>query len=389
MEAKAINVIPMKKVQEQTFSPEHSPNDRRGGVSDPRRGENERMDAGSASSKNTVALGPALENVLYSITLQRDEINQKGRELIQSILTSKQVATGLLEYVRSSDSTNTFSRYAQGIDALLGHFDAGAAVKTGDLADKSASDNLAARFLRDQVKDALVNFELLIKRDDNTFRWASMDELQARHADLYPEKTATDLQVPCKSPANGLHKAAHAFANTCNWPFAALRGRQQGRRLANAKQSAWAKVHPDGSIEYLSRPFEGNLTEAEKKLLREAAYAEAEGKLKLKIAHAQNKTLLQQLQQSELDAQLEKSRVARDYLLAATEVRGRHAVRNAKLAGYLPYVFTLAIASGFYWLAVHQGQRQPLTLEMATLAPATTHASDPEDYPPVQGEMDQ
>lgn len=392
------NVIPMvranatqsvapEKAAEHVFSGENGENDRCDDATATRRGGIGLNKPVTEKDEQPVAVADRLAKLLEKLAHERVVINQKSRIIAAEILTHPDTAKKLLTYISANDASNGLMRYAQGIDALLAHLDAGAAIKTGELAEVAATDALASRFLRDQVKDTLVEFGLLIRQENNTYCWVGFTELQAMHHALYPAKTAndlqmktTDLQMTCESgangntaPANGLRMIGKKLAVN---PLAKVRHWQRDRAMQAAVSDPWKKVNADGAVEIIHNPFDLKAncprTEKEKELIRKAAIVDAETRLKLKIAAAGDKQRIQEIQRASLEADAQAQAIINESKLKLAQMQHERMMRRERLATYKTPLILAGLAAAVLFVVANNngaglGNNNSYPVELANM----------------------
>lgn len=197
----------------------------------------------------------------------------------------------------ASDPANTPAKYAIGLQALLDQFDAGetlALVKTCEAIAKQ-HDQLGRQFLTEKVKPIVMAMNVLIQCSDNSFRWATLAELE-RSA---PGKPSLIKNLKSATTSKLGELKAKVIIN---------------RRKVSA--NPYLLVDDNGNVEQLRKPFTGELTKEEAKLMREYDDAKAKAdliektrKLKDKAAgkeqHQQNRELEVQQQSLWAQAQLD------------------------------------------------------------------------------------
>lgn len=350
------------------FLGENGENERRGDATATRRGEIALNNSIVSDGSEPVAVANRLAVLLEKLATEKLAINVKGRTLAAEILTHPDTAVTLLDYVTANDASNSPLRYAQGMDALLVYLDVGGAVKTGELADKAATELLASRFIRDQVKDVLVEFGIFIKQENNTYRWASLPELQAMHDQLYTPKPANDLQLEtadlqmtCNSPANENGKPANGLRmigkKLAVNPLAKVRHWQRGQAMKSAHADWWKKVNADGTVEIIHNPYDLKTqcprTEKEKELIRKAAIVDAETRLKLKIAAAGDKQLMQEIQRASLEADAQAQAIINESKLKLAQMQHERMMRRERLATYKTPLILAGLAAAVLFVVAN------------------------------------
>ena len=302
------------------------------------------------SASNPGQIRPEIAVKILRAIQERATANADCRTICHQIICAEAVITHLMDIINAEDVT----RFEVGFESLLASgFNTGAAVNFSELMLQTAKahSELSITFIREQIKPVLEWLGILVKKPDNTFRWATLEELQA--SPYAAEKPVTDTtEAATVVQPNGLFRLMDCIgdavlnpAQTCNKPFSAIRRRQQNRRLERAKKDPYATVHDNGTIQYLPKPLEGELTEAEKELIRQAAKAEREGKLKAKIAAWKDKEAQTEWRNIQMQAAAEQQAITQQYLLKAAELRGKREMAKEKLRGYVPFLFAAGIVT--------------------------------------------
>ena len=281
---------------------------------------------------------------------QQAQDNAIAQQLLGVIFTNNDVLTIIRATIKAEEGDS--AAYAAGIKAMLPLFEVGMPVQVAKLCEGLAVDStLSEKFLYKKVKTLLETLQLLIKKPDNSFRWATLAELQTSpYAAVKPatdnDQAATSLQRKPLAVVTAACKTALTHPGIIvNAPFVAVRKAQQRHRLEAAKKNPYARVHEDGTIQYLSKPLEGELSEDEKRLIREAAKAEREGQLKAKIEAWKNKDAQTEWRNVQLQASQEQHALVQQFALQAAELRGRREVQREKLKGYLPILMVVGLVA--------------------------------------------
>lgn len=309
----------------------------------------------------TESLRPDLPNKLAAILEQIDEQEaaeaEKAIHLAQEIMCNLDVAKQIRVAIREGDTSADYTRYTQGIDALLNSFSVGSPIQTVQLIDETSkqNENLSIRFLTDKIKPLFEQQGLWLNRTGNTFRWATIEELEAQ---LLALKPAIDLQSDGKQDATTRQERVSRLLKTCNRPILFLRRKKLQKAIKKAKADPFAKVQGDEII-YHPQPFQGEMTEPEKKLIRDLAKAEAREALEGKLAKLNDKEFQRQLRTEEKAAMQKIAAMQAEAQAATAELIARRQVRNAKLIGYAP-VLSIITVFGLVAFLINHAQTGPL-----------------------------
>jgi len=225
----------------------------------------------------------SLKQNLLKIQQRQAQDNQVCQKIMAELLADPALAEQLQDTLTDIQELD---RYMTALDALLAEFQAGAAVKTTVLIDKvSKSTQEKPTFLRDKVKPMLELCGFLVKKEDNTFKWASLSELQAMRE---------NLQLPCNSPVTPATRPATTQATPATRPVTTPATEQQLSLLKKVQnwlieRDPYKKSNDDGSVKKIKKPYKGKLTEREKEQKRQADRAKAEYKMLQKKLKYKNK----------------------------------------------------------------------------------------------------
>jgi hypothetical protein len=218
----------------------------------------------------------SLKQNLLKIQQRQGQDNQACQKIMAELLADPALAEQLQDTLTDMQELD---RYMTALDALLAEFQAGAAVKTTVLIDK-VSKNLEEKptFLRDKVKPMLELCGFLVKKEDNSFKWASLSELQ---------KMRENVQQVCNSCVTRATECATGRATPAT-ECATERVTVQQLSLLKKVQKwmierdPYKKSNDDGSVKKIKKPYKGKLTEREKEQKRQADRAKAEYKMQQK-----------------------------------------------------------------------------------------------------------
>ncbi len=322
-------------------------------------------------------LGGVLIDVLADIEAQQKATNDTCRILIKGILCHPNTVKSLRAVILETNGDK--ARYIAGLEAMLGFFDAGENIQTTALCKQSSAKNaaLTEEFQTKKIKPFIEIQKILVKKDDNSFRWATLEELQALAKtanDLLLE--TTDLPMTCNSPAiesgkpaNGLRMIGKKLAVN---PLAKVRHWQRDRAMQAAVSDPWKKVNADGAIEIIHNPFDLKAncprTEKEKELIRKAAIVDAETRLKLKIAAAGDKQRIQEIQRASLEADSQAQAIINDSKLKLAQMQHERMMRRERLATYQPALIAAGIVAVVLLVYANNGHHDShYPVELATM----------------------
>jgi hypothetical protein len=247
---------------------------------------------------------------------------------------------------------------------MLGFFDAGENIQTTALCKQSSAKNdvLVEEFQTKKIKPFIEAQNILVKKDDNSFRWATLEELQEL------AKCANDVQMESPDvqmgyewganesgkPAIGLRLIGKKLAVN---PLASVRQWQRDRAMQSAQSDPWKKVNAGGAVELLHNPYDLNAkcprTEKEKELIRKAAIVEAEAKLKLKIAAAGDKQLMQEIQRASLEADSQAQAIINEGKLKLAQMQHERMMRRERLATYKTPLILAGLAAAVLFVVAN------------------------------------
>lgn len=327
-------------------------------------GKNEQFgtDSGVISGEFPADAGELLANDLISIMELEDQEQAKTnavcRALIKTILCNPAIARAIRAAIK--ENNGSYALYAKGLESMLHHFDAGSSVQVTQLAEKSAkaNDNLSQKFCYDKIKPLLETQQILLKREDNSFRWADIDELKAQKATLY----ITENVQPVCNDVQPTYTERATPVRISN-PLVHLRNWQQAQALKKAKGDIWCKVNADGTVERLSKPLQGDISEKDKELARKAAFAEARSKLEGKIASAGDKELQAEIRRTQLETEKQRLAILNEASLKAAQMQARRMENRERLASYKP----VAIAAACALIALALYNAEPASTSMNTV----------------------
>ena len=253
-----------------------------------------------------------------------DVINNilKDRETLQTLRTTIAL-----------DAANPAAKYAVAIQALFTEFDAGAlfqVTKRCELIAKS-NEQLGRQFLTEKVKPIICSMNILVQLESNDYRWATFDELNEQ------------LPAPTSADDSKLMNIA---------PLRKLRTMQQQRRINKARLDPYCSVKKDGTIKYHTKPFAGEMSEADKKLLREKAHAESEAKIRAEIEKNTHRKMSAEMMDAEKAIQQKELEIIAGARLKAAEINAKNIVRNTKLSTFKPVAVTVAVAALAAFVAI-------------------------------------
>lgn len=174
------------RVSDRLFSPKNGHNDQSlinsAVIPGQFRGDSAAMSEGFRSDSGTAweRLGEYLAD-MTTADHERVVINGTCKALIEAIICTQETAQQLrATIIETEGSDDSYPTYLAGLESMLSHFNAGANVKVTDLYEQSAVADTAItkRFQRDKIKPFIEQRGILVKKEDNTFRWATLPELQ-------------------------------------------------------------------------------------------------------------------------------------------------------------------------------------------------------------------
>jgi hypothetical protein len=331
-----------------------------GDVFSPDFGKNEQF--GTHSGEIRDSFGDFLANELAAEMEKADReqaaTNVVCKALIKTILCNPAIARSIRGAIR--DANGEYITYAYGMEAMLQAFDAGAIVKITSLVEQTAAAHpkLTKTFQMDKIKPIFETQQILLKREDNSFRWADIDELKAQKATLY----ITENVQPVCNDVQPTYTERATPVRISN-PLVHLRNWQQTQALKKAKGDIWCKVNADGTVDRLSKPLQGDISEKDKELARKAAFSEARSKLEGKIASAGDKELQAEIRRTQLETEKQRLAILNEASLKAAQMQARRIENRERLASYKP----IAIAAACALVAIALYNADPTSTNMNTV----------------------
>lgn len=175
-----------------------------------------RSDSGTAWKR----LGEYLAN-MTTADHERVAINGTCKALIEAIICTQETAQQLrATIIEAEGSDDGYPTYLAGLESMLSHFNAGANVKVTDLYEQSAVADTAItkRFQRDKIKPFIEQQKILVKKEDNSFRWATLPELQNLQK-MYVGGTLGKSEGALQKPEGtlGEQKASQTLGQKLGW----------------------------------------------------------------------------------------------------------------------------------------------------------------------------
>ena len=386
------NVIPMVRANAtQTVAPEKAATH----VFSGENGENEQLrgNSGAISEEYDTLLVNDFTLMMEKADREQAASNKVCKALIKTILCNPAAVRATRTII--NDDNGDYMAYAIGMEAMLHFFDVGVSVQVTQLRDKSAAfdSRLSAKFLYEKIKPLLESNNILVKKDDNSFRWATLEELQelAKTAnDLQLE--GDDLQMTCNSPAiesrtpaNGLRLIGKRLAIN---PLASVRQWQRERAMQMALADPWKKVTANGTVELVYNPYDlkatGPRTEKEKELIRKAVIVEAEAQLKLKIAAAGDKQRMQEIQRASLEVDAQAQAIINESKLKLAQMQHERMMRRERLATYKTPLIAAGLAAAVLFVVANNnesgmGNNHSYPVELANIPLPAVGAADAAD----------
>ena len=291
-----------------------------------------KSDLNPADNKPDNSVANSILDGINQLEAERKSNNAFCVTQINKILKDRETLKDLRTTI-ALDSANPAAKYAIAIQALLGEFDAGALfqiTKRCDLIAKS-NEQLGRQFLTEKVKPIICGMNVLIQLESNDYRWATYEELS--------EQLPASVSVE-KSKLMNIA------------PLRKLRTIQQQRRINKARLDPYCSVKKDGTIKYHTKPFVGEMSEADKKLLREKAHAESEAKIRAEIEKNTHRKMSAEMMDAEKAIQQKELEIIAGARLKAAEINAKNIVRNTKLSTFKPVAVTVAVAAIAAFVAI-------------------------------------
>lgn len=338
---------------------------------------------------NSVEIPEKIDTLLindFSLMMEKADREQAAsnkvcKALIKTILCNPAAIRATRTII--NDDNGDYMSYAVGMEAILHFFDVGGSVQVTQLRDKSAvlDTRLSAKFIYEKVKPLLESNNILVKKDDNSFRWATLEELQALAKPANDLQMETpDLRMTCNSPANGNPRPANGLRMIGKKlvvnPLAKVRHWQRDRAMQMALADPWKKVTANGAVELIHNPYDlkatGPRTEKEKELIRKAAIVEAEAQLKLKIAAAGDKQRMQEIQRASLEADAQAQAIINESKLKLAQMQHERMMRRERLATYKTPLILAGLAAAVLFVVANNngaglGNNNSYPVELANM----------------------
>lgn len=303
--------------------------------------------AGSLRGKKTEKnMTTQLLNFVDDVAQEHQQNNKKCQEMAQKLLCNKATATLIMQETKQSQKEA--GKYALALQTMLEFFDAGATIKTGELIEEVTRkhSDLNKTFLKEKAKPMLEKLGILVKREDNNFRWADKNDLHLH------------LKM-CRWGAGETQKGAGRVISMCKSIAPWVQVKANDMQVKKALNDPYCKVHADGTIEQFNKPYKGELTDRDKKLIRERDKAKAEAKLRAEISQFRDKKLQQEISAAHFTSQMESQTVALEAQAMADEIRARREVSRAKLEGYKPVLYILVVLAIWWLIDSNQPEQMP------------------------------
>ncbi len=327
-------------------------------------------------------LGADLISVLADIEVQQKATNHLCRTLIKSILCHPEAVKNLRVVILEANGDK--ARYIAGLEAMLGFFDAGQNLQVTSLCKQSSAKNglLSEEFQTKKIKPFIEDKKILLKKEDNSFRWATLEELKelAKTTNDLPLET-TGLPLTCNSPAIASSKPTIGLRLICKRiavnPLAKVRNWQRQQYRKSAMSNAWVKYDETTNtvVEQFGNEYDPKAqcprSEKAKEMIRKAAIAESKARLEEKIAAATDKTNQQQLRQLQHEAALKVHSTYATTQQQVAEMQARRMLQRERLATYKPVFIAAGIAAAVLAIYINgdtgMGNPDNYPVEMATM----------------------
>lgn len=319
---------------------------------------------GKTSTKRTenkpLNIGSNLLNHINELEKQRAQNNAHCILLINNIINQPAKVAAIRDIV-AADKSNQPAKYAVALQAIISLFDAGEKFELIKACTKLAADHdtLGRDFLTGKIKPIIIDLQILTQNQDNTFTWSTLEQLQT----ALPGKT---------SLLSNIKKASSAKMKQ-------LRTSRVAKKNAS---NAYLLVKPDGTLEEHRKPFTGELTPAEAKLMREHDAAKAAAELIEKTRKLKDKAAQKEDHAADRQLQSQKQAMWAEAELSLTELQIKKAHQTEKLATFTKPAIAAAVGA-VIWIALANMDRmpampdQPLEATMKPLAPTEQNYQAP------------
>lgn len=244
----------------------------------------------------------------------------------------------LIQWLRTQYGAEEAANILTGSLLLAKHIAPGEEFSATDVIKATVTDGISYRLLTDKCKPYLIYAGIWFKNPANKFQWVNW------------KKTATPANGATET-ANGVQMDVGQGANdhppACKRnPIERLRQWQRNRYLEAARADVWKQVKEDGTVIAIPKPGQGAMTEKQKELHRKAAWADHEGKLKLRIDQGANKELAATIQREELAAIQQEKAILNQARILAAEKRAQRTVmwERTKPLAYLAVIAIIGAA---------------------------------------------
>lgn len=321
-------------------------------------GENQ---ANTNIKENPIKDVSALAVAMQALDEEQEKINQQCLAIIAKKLCEPTTVATIRNHIKASDASSDYGRYIAGIQAYLSAFEAGALVKTTELAKQLSEENdgLPNTFLRDKVKPLLEQQNILLKNQQGGFVWASLETLDKVHC---TEQNTNNSNAPSTT----------SVTKQCNSIITRINEHWDTMRRNSAKRDPYKKVLRNGDIQILNKPYTGEMSEEEKRILREFLLAKKTSKMLALTEKMNNRKFIKELADIEKATARQEVEIEQQARNRVAEIRANRAISSANLAGYTPF-FIAAIVIAFVLVVVNikpenSPQKAP-SLEAAIMEP--------------------
>jgi len=314
-----------------------------------------RAQIGTKSAEKTIKHD--LLAMVAALEQQQESANCAAKSAARQLLCQADVA----EKIREEGVENAV-HYALGIHLILEQCQAGKVINAVQLLDDIAAQHNepSKNFLKEKVVPLFKQYTIWIKQSDNKYRWIQPQKEQDKEspAAQLDQKVTVECQWSATSPL----KSAAGVLLACRQIFQRRHAKKSAKITQKAKADPYLKIDKTGAIQQLSKPFQGELSEQEKKLIRAKEKAEAEAKIIRLTDQFKNIKLLRENAEFEQSIQQQVNELHAQAALEAAEIHARQAVQKAKLQSYKP----LAVVFIILLIVLFIANTQPTPLDIGS-----------------------
>ena len=286
------------------------PEKRNGAKTDPKRTNNKPK-----------GLAAQLMDSIENLEKSRCDTNDSCKLMITKITNHPHAVQFLSEKI-VADKANDAAKYSIGLQSVLDLFDEGQPFALVDACNTIAKNNaaLGRDFLTKRVTPIITTLNLLKQNTDNTYRWATYNE----------------LAISCPGKHQVLRKLKHGA-------IAKVRAAKTNRVMRRNGGNPYLLVDASGNVERFRKVFEGDLTKEEAKLLRDLDAAKAKNKIIEETRKLNDKAAIRDQEKAGRELVAQQQQLWAEGELQRTELQIRQAIQSQKLSTFQKPAIALGV----------------------------------------------